>query len=342
MKHNTYNVSISSLMLPVRRILCQLCLAAMAGAVAQAQPTFRASQLPAAVGDYCLEYVTANSDPSGLIGPTGGPRVWDFSYAAQSSDFVRDVSVVSPADGGYQASFPHAAYALYYSDKSGTSEWDYYSFNQAGRIYYGSATPASGANVFTPSSMDVPPTVGYGTNWSYVLNVDYGLYTESDTVTAAVDAYGTVILPQLGSFPALRVNQLTAVNESFGGLFVNTFYLREYYWLVPGFDKAVHIVSQQYSSPPPALFTSGYEVRRVFATNTVASAPVSLAGLRLDLVKGRAVLSWSNVLSATGYQVKTAGNPASTNWQVLATPATNYWSEALTSTQRFYRVFSVP
>jgi len=312
---------------------------------ARAQITFTVSELPAAAGDYIQEYVTASSNPSSLIGPTGGPQTWDFSYAEQSGDIVRQMKIVPPAYDGQQATFPNAGYAEYYTDASGTQELDYYSItNHAGRYYFGSSVPGEGVtNTFSPPGFDLPAILGYGTNWSYSYGTSFGGITETDAVSARVDAYGTVKLPQLGSFPALRVNQTTTTAEYIPGYgLFDTYYIREYYWLVPGFDKAVHIVSQSDPSPPPALFTDGYEVRRVFATNTVAFAPSLVAGLSLNRFKGNAVLNWVSASNASAYQVQAAGDRAITNWQLLASPATNSWSEPLTATQRFYRVFIEP
>lgn len=117
---------------------------------------------------------------------------------------------------------------------------------------------------------------------------------------------------------------------------------REYYWLVPGFDKAVHIVSDTESSPPLEPLTFANEVRRVFSRSLVASGPNPVGRLAIQLAKGRAVLNWTTATNASAYQVQGIGSPGNTNWQILSSPATNYWSEALTATQRFYRVFITP
>ena len=167
-------------------------------------------------------------------------------------------------------------------------------------------------------------------------------YSEQDTVSATADAFGTVILPKLGSFQALRVNQLTTTLAFYNGQYLYTIYMREYYWLVPGFDKAVHIVSQADYAPIPAIFTSAHEIRRVFATYAVSNTPRPVAGLRIKLQQGQATLNWPAATNASAYQVQAMGGLAQTNWQVLASPATNSWSESTTTTLRFYRVFIEP
>jgi hypothetical protein len=57
---------------------------------------------------------------------------------------------------------------------------------------------------------------------------------------------------------------------------------------------------------------------------------------------GQAVFNWLAASNASAYQVQAVGGLAKTNWQVLASPATNSWSESTTTTQRFYRVFIEP
>ena len=320
-----------------------LCLCCLVGLSAQAQITFTASELPAVVGDYADEYVSIDTDPSAKIGPTGGPQAWDFSYALQSGDIIRRMDIVSPTNGGYQASFPQATYAERYTDMpDNVLEWDYYNIiTNVGRYYFGSWVPNTVTNVFVPPPIDIPAVVGYGTNWSYTTTTAAPI-SEQDTVSVTVDAFGTIILPQLGAFQALRVNQLTTTREFISGQLINTFYIREYYWLVPGFDKAVHIVSQADYAPIPAIFTSAHEIRRVFSTNAVSNTPRPVAGLLIKLQLGQAVFNWLAASNASAYQVQAVGGLAKTNWQVLASPATNSWSESTTTTQRFYRVFIEP
>src|ERR1017187_1427571 len=253
------NVSILSTypLVIVRITCCGLCLSCLGGLSAQAQITFTANKLPAVVGDYADEYVSTDTDPSAKIGPTGGPQAWDFSYALQSGDIIRRMDIVSPTNGGYQASFPQATYAERYTDMpDNVLEWDYYNIiTNVGRYYFGSWVPNTVTNVFVPPPIDIPAVVGYGTNWSYTTTTAAPI-SEQDTVSVTVDAFGTIILPQLGAFQALRVNQLTTTREFISGQLINTFYIREYYWLVPGFGMAFVFPHppcplSRYFSPPP-------------------------------------------------------------------------------------------
>lgn len=324
---------------PAKAVCFFLFVAAVAVLPAVAQINFTSSELPGSPGDYYLEYVTSNADPSALIGSTGGPQQWDFSYPEEQGDIVRRLDIVPPTDGGQQSSFPDATYAERYTDEpTNAIEWDYYALTNLGRIYYGSYVPSAGASTFSPPSCDIPAFVGYGTNWSYTESTTYGIVTEQDTVNATVDAFGTVILPQLGSVQALRVNQVTTTVELYGSEPIATYYLREYYWLSPGFDKAVHIVSQLSDSLTPENFTSASEIRRVFALGPLTTVD----GLQIIAKNGAACLTWNNETNVPAYEVQELGDLTTTNWQILAMPGSNTWSDAMTSTQRFYQVFNLP
>jgi hypothetical protein len=303
---------------------------------ANAQITFTASEMFAVIGEYSQEYISTNTNPSTMIGPTGGPQVWDFSQAPPQ-DYVRRLDIVLPTDGGHQASFPNATYAERYTDEvSIFQEWDYYNLpTNAGRIYYGTYDTNGGAVVWSPPGTDIPAIVGYGSNWSYNLTTtSIPPYTFNDTVTAGVDAYGTVVLPQIGQVQALRVNELTEEQELIDSFPVETYYIREYFWLVPGIGKVVDIVSDTSSTQPPANFTSAYEVRRVFEA--------SPAGLQIQVQNGLAILNWLPATGVPGYQVQGIGDLSTTNRQILASPSSNSWSEAATAAQRFYHVFIEP
>jgi len=315
-----------------------LCLAVFGCLPVNAQITFTASDMLTVIGESSQAYISTNTNPSTNIGPTGGPQTWDFSQAPQE-DYVRRLDIVPPTDGGHQANFTNATYAERYTDKvSVFQEWDYYNLTtNAGLIYYGSYNTNGGAVVWSNSVTDIPAIVGYGTNWSYKFSTtNISPYTINDTVTASVDAYGTVVLPQIGKVQALRVNELTEEHVIIHFQPPQTNYVRDFFWLVPGIGKAVDIVSSISTSPPPTNFTLAYEVRRVFEANP--------AGLQIHLQSGLAILNWLPATGVHGYQLQlqAIGDLTMTNWQILASPASNFWSEALTPTQRFYRVFIEP
>jgi hypothetical protein len=303
--------------------------------VANAQITFNASEMLNMIGESVQEYIITNANPSGMIGSTGGPQVWNFS---EHGDYTRNVYIVSATNGNHEASFPGASYAEYFLDGVSmfNEELDYYSIvTNVGQIYYGSYNPNSGASSWSPPMTNVPAVVQYGSSWTNSTSSDnLAPYVFVDTITSTADAYGTIVLPEIGSFQALRVNQLTEEEELVEGIPVGTYYVREYFWLVPGIGEAVDIVSTDASEPPAANFASAAEIRIVF--------PQGVANLRIQLQGDSANLTWPAATTQFGYQLQVIDDLSMTNWQVLASPASNSWLDPLTNTQRFYRVFIEP
>jgi hypothetical protein len=256
------------------------------------------------------------------------------------------MDIVPTTDGGNQSSFPNATYAERYTDEvGGAQEWDFYNITtNNGRSYFGYDSDAAGLVVFSSPVIDIPPVVGYGTNWSYTINQGSEIVRIQETVSAAVDAFGTIILPQLGQFQAVRVNLLNTQQEYLGSEpYGSAVYFREFYWLVPGIGKAVDIISTDSTTIPPANFSSVYELRRVFeASSTTNTPPEPVSNLSLSLQNGEATLNWLQATNASDYQVQALGDLIATNWQIMASPTSNSWSESVTSTQRFYRVFIEP
>jgi hypothetical protein len=197
--------------------------------------------------------------------------------------------------------------------------------------------------IFQAPAVDIPGSIAFGTNWTFSWVADVG-YEIDLTANATVDAYGTMVLPQIGEVSALRVNQLSCEQRFIGVLLLQTSYFREYYWLVPGIGKAVHVISASGSSPPGLNFAPAQEVRRMFEASGITNQPMfgPVASLRIRRQSTLAVLDWPRQTNASGYRVEALGNVADTNWQLLSQPATNSWSEALTTTQRFYRVWWKP
>lgn len=314
-----------------------------------AQILFTAADLPSQPGQYSRAYISTSVDVSGLIGVPGGPQRWDFSQPQQPGETIRCMDVTAPGDGGHGSSFPGATYAERYTDEpSGSPSWDYYSVAASpGRRYFGfynAAPPLPGAVILQVPVVDIPGSISLGTNWNYSWDAYLDYEEIYLTATATVDGYGTVVLPQIGEVSALRVNQLNCEQIFIFGLPFETSYFREYYWLVPGIGKAVHVISVSGDSPPALNLTTAQEVRRVFEAGGITKPPAfgPVVGLRLRQQNTLAVLDWLLQTNASGYRVEVLGNAADTNWQLLSQPATNSWSEALTTTQRFYRVWWKP
>ena len=326
-----------------------LVLAGLFSLSGHAQLIFTAADLPSQPGQYSRAYISTSVDVSGLVGSPGGPQRWDFSQPQQPGETVRRMDVTAPSDGGHGSSFPSATYAERYTDEpDGSPSWDYYSVSTSpGRRYFGlynAAPPLPGAVILQAPVVDIPGSISLGTNWTFSC-VAYVDYEEIDlTASAVVDAYGTLVLPQIGEVAALRVNQLNREQILLGGFPFETSYFREYYWLVPGIGKALHVISASGSSPPVLDFTPAKEVRRVFEASSITNPPVfgPVANLRIRQQNTLAVLDWLRQTNASAYRVEALGDATSTNWLLISQPVTNSWSETLTTTQRFYRVWWKP
>ena len=332
---------------------------------AQGQIVFTSADLPSQVGDYYRAYAVAGTniiDVTGWAGQPGGPHRWDFSAPPATNEEVWRMDVAPPTDGGHEASFPDATY-IERTTVEGTNKVSrsYYRLvPNEGRRYYGAydpqANPFKPLTEFKPPTTDLPDPIGYGTNWSRTLDwedrINF-LFALCDvavhfTSRSQVDAYGTVVLPGIGEVPALRVNEVnTYVITNFTLPFPPiTECFRNYYWLVRGIGSAVHIVSYPESKAPSDDFTEAKTVLRVFAASRVPDAPTlrPVSALRIRTEPGRFILTWQAETNRSGSRVEGLSLLGTTNWQVLAEPSANSWSNALapTALQQFFRVLSKP
>ena len=338
-------------------------LGALSSAPVVAQIVFSASDLPGAIGYHSRAYVnTLYVDLGrGGVGGPGGPWFWDVSEPPYPDEIVKRLDVVGTADGGHGTNWPAATFAQRLTNESnGARDWSYYQITtNQGRIYYGfydsNSNPDVPAKVFRPPTLDIPASVQYGQIWSRSLDFnDFGSsfpfyvdYAVHFTAQAEVDAFGTLVLPGIGAVPALRVNETLTYEytDLTYGFLDRTDCFREYYWLVRGIGKALDIISEADYSVPPADFTTASIFLRVFE---FSSRPAP--DLRVRLLGNTATLDWRPQTNCSGYRVQMlpafASNnwQISSNWQILAEPATNSWAQAVPpgDTQRFFRVSLKP
>jgi hypothetical protein len=325
-------------------------------ATAGAQTTFSGTDLPQHLGEFSRAYYSTNVNVAALLGQPGGPQRWDFSSPQQAGEVVWRTDIVSPDDPNPGA-FPGAAYAERDTQEPTTQiAWRYYSMTNQGRLYYGFDNPindpASPLVVFDQPTLDLPCPVQYGQSWNrYVSWYDTVLsfpVVYDFTASVEVDAYGAVVLPGLGERPALRVRELHDYEASYYFLGTWVPFVSQtnvyYYWLTPqvGVSAQVILFGLNTLSPTPLdqtnLFLRLFE--RSGVTNSASWSPVN--DLRIRIEGAQAMLDWGRVTNASAYRVEALGTLATTNWQSLASPTTNWWSEPLTGTQRFYRVFWNP
>jgi hypothetical protein len=321
-----------------------------------AQVVFPASDLPHNIGESYEEYVGTNAPGLGLlVGTTNGPQTWDFSQPQQPYDDPTIVEVITPDD---PSDFPNATYEEQGTDQvTGQQSLYYYQLDPSqGRIYYGFGIvplgfPVTTTIVFSNQTVDVPASISFNQNWSRTVDYNFLDYNSFEYYEvhfidqSAVDAYGNIKLPELGSLPALRVHEVhteiiseydfnTGAWNYFGSL-TNL----NYFWLVPGLGVAAQITFYGPDPTGPILFTNSFY--RVYASSQFP--PLYPVSELKAYQSGDAInLTWQLQSNAAAYQVQFVPAARSTNWLVLASPATNFYAEPLTSTQRFYRVFWEP
>jgi hypothetical protein len=336
---------------------------------------FCATNLPSLVGEYNCSYFSTNNlnvpamltlttNSGGGLTPPGLGPVWDFSQPQQSQETILRTDIIAPANGMDGGSFSDAAYAEQDTSETLTSTnqiaWRYYSITNQGRLYYGSYVPntsADGLAVFQPPTLDIPVTVTNGQTWSRSTSWNstvYGFpiyYEFSDTST--VDAQGTLILPNLGPLPALRVHEIHSYTGLLDGYPYEIVTNQYYYWLVPNLGVAAQITIYGNNivdgETPP--FTNSVE-RMYYASYYTNPLPITYNfapdNLHIQSQNGAIALNWIpltnsiNNLVSTNYQVQAISSLSGTNWQVLGLTSGTNWSDALSPTQRFYRVVGFP
>lgn len=312
-----------------------------------AQPVFLASDLPSRVGASFRAYQNLSEvEVSHRIGDPGGPHRWDFSEAQGAGETVVRTDIVPPNDGGQGARFPVAEYAQRETRESGGSRsWSYYRIVPGlGRSYFGFQAPANNPAqpvvVFDAPTVDIPARVEYGQTWSRTVTwedtFDAGLIILTVEVTftseVEVDAYGTILLPEIGEVPALRVHELNTYHllDPYFGLKIPSQRFRNYYWLVPGIGRAVEIIAGGEEQVPPPHIGLAKTLRRVFeASDLPDPVPIPVSGLRIRVADGQALIDWDPEPGASGYRVESVSEVTDAQWRVLGSPTDTSWIETL-------------
>jgi hypothetical protein len=333
------------------------------------QVTITSQDMFNATGQYYRVYsnpaptglAASHYDVTGRLGTNGGPQIWDFTTGPTNVTYRFDY--VDPTDGGHGGNFPGAKYAERQTiESTGTAKaWMYLQqVPGTGRRNFGFENPNDDPSEgqFNPAIIDFPDPLKYQSQWTATTTFDstiQGLLPIriNYTATATVDAYGTIILPGIGSGDCLRVNELdtyeTLVDMDMTGNYqtFETDYIRTYYFFRPGHGIVAEILSQQLSSGPPDInFTDASQFTRMFElSHTVAGqGPGAITDLTLNLVNGAALLNWSKTPNTVSYRVEYTPSFSGTNtWQALGTTSSGFFLDASSSTasQRFYRVVSL-
>ncbi len=263
----------------------------------------------------------------GAIGP-GGQNDWDFTV--YGGTLTRDLryDYVDPSDGGFggETIFPDADFAQKLTVELTADIVGYLYGRQeaAGRRIYGIYQPGLSPQpeiVHTPPGLDYPTPINFGDVWTVDTVYDQVLdvlgsptATQSDIhVDASCDGWGTITLPDLGTVPCLRVQELTTVDVSadiLGGgtlFYLDTITFRSYAWFAPGMDEVARITSEQFSTtvPPtgiPAIqFTQASAFQVQFENSGATEAPA------IDPIADELLTTTANPYSL---QVTATGQPA--------------------------------
>ena len=330
-----------------------ICATLLCAVPAVAQPVFSSSSLPGNVGQYVRAYYSTNVN----VAPC-----WRSPTGRKTGTFPRHSKVMNPFSARTLSArmtpgrreFPRRdlcgarhiepshpdCLALRFADEPGALLlWPRIPLDVDG-------PPVA---VFNQPTLDIPATVQFGQTWNRTVNWT-GLFLEvfpmityfSDSST--VDAYGTLNLPSIGAVLALRVHEVHAYESDWinvGPVDIHT--NQYYYWLVPGLGVAAQVYLFGDNVLAPGFLDHTNAVLRVFASNyfTNQTTMTPATGLHIHLQNHSALLGWNAISNISEYQVECLGSLNNTNWQLLGLPATNAWTDAVTSTQKFYRVFGL-
>lgn len=322
----------------------------------QAQLTFSVADLPKSIGIYYRAYLSTNVEVSSLLGERGGPFRWDFTQPLGMDEVVLRADWVAPTDLENGTNFLEATYSERLTKESnGAQSWSFYSVAAGtGRTFYGSydavTNPEHPLRIFGPPTVDLPDPVRFGQTWTRstafedALDLGFAVIPVSVhfTAQAEVDAYGILILPNIGEIPALRVNEVHTweFEELLLNLPLMTNYTRNCYWLVGGIGKAVDILSLPSQAIPPDKFATASIVLRGFEVR-----PWPVTNLRIRLQSQQAIFDWRQETNSSGYRIETRREfSANVPWHLLAEPTNNSWADPLLASkpQMFFRVFIRP
>ncbi len=304
-----------------------------------------------------------------LVKNPGADQFWDFSQGPTEQlfrfDYLDSLGLAEATD------FPGATLAERKTvEASNDVEWTFFTqVPGVGRKVFGfyseAFSPGMPSVPFSQPVVDFPDTIAYQDTWltSFTtissfpsldpeLGGDFLLQTTwSSTFTA--DAWGVVLLPELGLVDALRINeeQVLDVAADLGEGFqhIETDYVRNYYWLSPGRGIVAQMSSLQASAPPPLNFDRAAAFVRMFETNKQGNSggtdPQPVVNLRVTVSNGRVLIQWSKAANATHYRVEysTSGWGAD-SWQTLGAETPDdflFDPDGISGAGRFYRVVSL-
>lgn len=333
----------------------------------QAQVTITSADLFNQPGQYYRAFSNGtNTVPvSTLLGTTGGPQAWDFSTGPTDATYRFNYIPAAQGTDGPQFVALGAQVAEQKIDESNTNVQSFLYFKQdttAGRIDYGFYDPSFSAAqpvaFFTNGLQDFPALIHTNSSWSGN-TVFESIYTDpvlgdfpmqvTYSALDSVDAYGLVVLPNLGFMDCLRVHELVtydiAVDLGSGYQPLGTQYALNYYWLSPGHGIVVQISASDSTPPPDSMPNGASAFTRMFELYhpAVTNPPPVLSGFKITMGTSAALLQWNRLAGVSSYRVDYATTLAPVpNWQPVGTTTSNFLLDPAavspTNPRRYYRL----
>ena len=361
----------------MRRVVMSALVLAVAPWVRGQAPVIGAGDMFNEVGLYYRSYANAYNSLLGTgtylvdnrMGAPGEDRFWDFSQGP--TERVLRFDYLEPTGLAQAVDFPEAT-IVEKKTVEGVGDEEWLMFAQLpgiGRRVYGfyseAYSPFEPSVAFSQPIVDFPDTIAYQGSWtaSYIA---WSVYPSLDpevadnfrirttaSSTFNVDAWGVVLLPNLGLVDALRINEEQvldlAVDWGDGEIQqIETDYVRSYYWLSPGRGIVAQLTSTALGATPPANFSDATAFVRMFETNkegtSGATDPQPVSNLRVTVSNGRVLVQWNKAANATRYRVEYSSSGwDAQNWQMLGEETTNdfLFDPDGIGEGRFYRVVSL-
>lgn len=359
---------------PVPLLLALLTGPWLAGA--QQAPVIRLNDLHTQTGLYYRAYANAYQPLLGpsyavgnVMGSAGPDGFWDFSQGPTERTLRFDY--IGPSGVPEAADFPLAT-LLERKTVEGTGEVEWLMLEPVaglGRkvhgLYSESFSPSLPSIPFSQPIVDFPDGIRYQDTWITSMitesmfpsldpewSLDFRMQTTWNS-TFTADAWGRMLLPNLGLLNVLRINEELTVDIAAdlgdGYQHIETDYVRNYYWLSPGRGIVAELHSTQGSSMPPENFAQATAFVRMFETNkkagSVDDSPQPVNNLRLTVSNNNVLVQWQKAPNASRYRVEWTDNLEQGEWIPLVEETANdYFFDPAGPAQkdRFYRVVSLP
>ena len=301
------------------------------------------------------------------IGEEGEDQVWDFREGPE--DEVIRFDYVSPGEIDTDVEFEGATIVERATfDSTGKQKSLFLNMKPGvGRHVYGfhdeSIDEKNPAIPFSGRLLDFPAVIKYGDEWKASTTYEYVtrsplLSVESPTKVVyesemKVDAFGIIMLPELGFQDCLRINEQVknVAYVKIPGVIDDwqeaaTYFTRNYYWLCKDMGIVAQITSVMDTAPIADDFTVASVFWRQFENNHGESTgePQPVEGLEIayDPKGNRILLNWKKAENTVEYLVQYSDSLRVNSWRDLKKTSGNFALDDISSKKsRFYRIVSL-